>query len=97
MRFQRRQLAEAQHHASAFHNCTFQRTSLWHSIFRQCSMLGSVFGQCRLRPLTFDEVDFSLAMLGGNDLRGAGLSGARTTRARLDDADLPGATIDPSL
>jgi uncharacterized protein YjbI with pentapeptide repeats len=50
-----------------------------------------------MRPLTLDEVDFSLAMLGGNDLRGADLSGARTTAARLDDADLRGATIDPSL
>ena len=58
-------LAESQHCASAFRNCTFQRTSLWHSIFRKYSMLGSVFVQCRMRPLTFDEVDFSLAVLGG--------------------------------
>jgi uncharacterized protein YjbI with pentapeptide repeats len=63
-------LAESQHRASAFRNCIFRRTSLWHSIFRQCSMLGSVFVQCRLRPLTFDEVDFSLAVLGGYGLRG---------------------------
>ena len=30
-------------------------------------------------------------------LRGADLSGARTTGTRLDDADLRGATVDPSL
>lgn len=30
-------------------------------------------------------------------LRGADLSGARTTGARLDDADLRGATVDPVL
>jgi hypothetical protein len=28
-------------------------------------MLGSVFVHCRLRPMTFDEVDFTLAVLGG--------------------------------
>ncbi|WP_196770655.1 pentapeptide repeat-containing protein, partial [Mycobacterium colombiense] len=63
-------LAESQHRGSAFRNCTFRRTSLWHSTFSQCSMLGSVFVQCRLRPITFDEVDFTLAVLGGIDLRG---------------------------
>jgi uncharacterized protein YjbI with pentapeptide repeats len=97
-------LTESQHRGSAFRNCTFKRTLLWHwghhplagATFAQCSMLGSVFVQCRLRPLTFDEVDFTLAVLGGNDLRGADLSGARTTGARLD-ADLRGATVDPSL
>jgi hypothetical protein len=30
-------------------------------------MLGSVFVQCRLRPLTLNELDFTLAVLGGND------------------------------
>ena len=30
-------------------------------------------------------------------LRGADLSGARTTGTRLDDADLRGSTVDPSL
>lgn len=35
-------------------------------------MLGSVFVQCRLRPIAFDEVDFTLAVLGGIDLRGVG-------------------------
>ena len=48
-------LAESRHRASAFRNCTFDRTSLWHSSFAQCSMLGSVFVRCRLRPMTFDE------------------------------------------
>lgn len=52
-------LAESRHRASAFRNCTFRRTSLWHSTFEQCTMLGSVFEQCRLRPVTFDEVDFT--------------------------------------
>jgi hypothetical protein len=28
-----------------------------------------VFSECRLRPLTLSEVDFSLAVLGGRDLR----------------------------
>ena len=36
-------LAESQHRGSAFRNCTFRRTSLWHSTFAHCSMLGSVF------------------------------------------------------
>jgi uncharacterized protein YjbI with pentapeptide repeats len=81
-------LAESQHRASAFRNCTFQRTSLWHSVFEQCSMLGSVFVQCRLRPLTFDEVDFSLATLGGNDLRGVDLSGCRLRETSLVETDL---------
>ena len=47
--------------------------------------------------MIFDEVDFTLAVLGGNDLRGADLSGCRTAGTRLDDADLRGATLDPSL
>jgi hypothetical protein len=28
-------------------------------------MLGSVFERCRMRPVTLDEVDFTLAVLGG--------------------------------
>ncbi|MGH3674159.1 MAG: pentapeptide repeat-containing protein [Mycobacterium sp.] len=64
-------LGESEHVGSAFRNCTFHRTSLWHSTFRHCSMLGSVFTECRLRPLTLVEVDFTLAILGGCDLRGA--------------------------
>lgn len=86
-------LAESQHRASAFRNCTFQRTLLWHSIFQHCSMLGSVFVQCRLRPLTFDEVDFTLAVLGGNDLRGVDLSGCRLREASLVETDLRKAVL----
>ena len=51
-------------------------------------MLGSVFVRCRLRPLTLDEVDFTLAVLGGNDLRGVDLSGCRLREASLVEADL---------
>jgi uncharacterized protein YjbI with pentapeptide repeats len=81
-------LAESQHRGSAFRNCNFTRTTLWHSIFAQCSMLGSVFVQCRLRPVTFDEVDFTLAVLGGNDLRGVDLSGCRLRETSLVQTDL---------
>ncbi len=86
-------LAESQHRGSAFRNCTFQRTSLWHSTFAQCSMLGSVFVECRMRPITFDEVDFTLAVLGGNDLRGVDLSGCRLREASLVEADLRKAVL----
>ena len=41
---------------------------------------GSVFERCRMRPLTLDEVDFTLAVLGGNDLRGVDFSGCRLAR-----------------
>ncbi|MDP7703702.1 MULTISPECIES: pentapeptide repeat-containing protein [unclassified Mycobacterium] len=81
-------LAESQHRGSAFRNCVFTRTTLWHSTFAQCSMLGSVFAQCRLRPATFDEVDFTLAVLGGNDLRGVDLSGCRLRETSLVETDL---------
>jgi uncharacterized protein YjbI with pentapeptide repeats len=81
-------LSESQHRGSAFRNCRFERTTLWHSTFAQCSMLGSVFAQCRLRPITFDEVDFTLAALGGNDLRGVDLSGCRLREASLVETDL---------
>ena len=81
-------LAESQHRGSAFRNCTFQRTTLWHSTFAQCSMLGSVFVHCKMRPVTFDEVDFTLAVLGGNDLRGVDLSGCRLREASLVETDL---------
>ena len=56
-------------------------------------MLGSVFVQCRLRPLTFDEVDFSLATLGGNDLRGVDLSGCRLRETSLVETDLRKAVL----
>jgi uncharacterized protein YjbI with pentapeptide repeats len=86
-------LAESEHRASAFRNCTFQRTSLWHSIFRQCSMMGSVFVQCRLRPLTLDEVDFTLAVLGGNDMRDIDLTGCRFRETNLVETDLRKAVL----
>ena len=86
-------LAESQHRGSAFRNCRFERTTLWHSTFAQCSMLGSVFVQCRLRPITFDEVDFTLAALGGNDLRGVDLSGCRLREASLVETDLRKAVL----
>jgi uncharacterized protein YjbI with pentapeptide repeats len=86
-------LAESQHRGSAFRNCTFERTLMWHSTFAQCSMLGSVFVQCRLRPMTFDEVDFTLAVLGGNDLRGVDLSGCRLRETSLVETDLRKAVL----
>ena len=81
-------MAESEHRGSAFRNCTFHLTALWHSTFRQCSMLGSVFTRCRLRPLTLDDVDFTLAVLAGNDLRGVDLSGCRLRETSLVQADL---------
>src|ERR687887_2870821 len=68
-------LTESEHIASAFRNCTFRRTVLWHSSFRHCSMLGSTLSECRLRPMTVVEVDFTLAVLGGCDLRELDFSG----------------------
>jgi uncharacterized protein YjbI with pentapeptide repeats len=67
--------------------------------FAQSSMLGSVFLHCRMRPMKFDEVDFTLAVLGGNDLRGVDLGGCGRPalvetdlrKAVLRGADLPGA------
>lgn len=86
-------MAESEHLGSAFRNCRFERTSLWHSIFRNCSMMGSVFTNCRLRPLTLDEVDLTLVMLGGADLRGVDLSGCRLREASLVEADLRKAVL----
>jgi uncharacterized protein YjbI with pentapeptide repeats len=86
-------LAESQHRGSAFRNCTFQRTLLWHSTFAHCSLLGSVFLQCRLRPIMLDEVDFTLVVLGGNDLRGIDLSGCRLREASLVETDLRKAVL----
>ena len=114
-------MGESEHVGSAFRNCTFRRTTLWHSTFRHCSLLGSTFTECRLRPITFEEIDFTLAVLGGCDLRGADLSDCRLSeaslvktdlrkavlrradlrepvrRTRLDEADLRGARVDPTL
>jgi uncharacterized protein YjbI with pentapeptide repeats len=86
-------LAESRHRGSAFRNCRFERTTLWHSTFAQCSMLGSIFVHCRLRPITFDEVDFTLAALGGNDLRGVDLSGCRLRETSLVETDLRKAVL----
>jgi uncharacterized protein YjbI with pentapeptide repeats len=86
-------LAESEHLGSAFRNCRFNLTTLWHSAFRQCSMLGSVFERCRMRPMTLDEVDFTLAVLGGNDLRGVDLSGCRLRETSLVQTDLRKAVL----
>lgn len=81
-------LAESEHIGSAFRNCMFRRTSLWHTIFQHCSFLGSTFVECRMRPLTLVEVDFTLAVLGGADLRKVDLSDCRLREASLVGADL---------
>jgi uncharacterized protein YjbI with pentapeptide repeats len=47
---------------------------------------------CRLRANSLVQTDLRKAVL-----RGADLSGARTTGTRLDDADLRGAIVDASL
>jgi uncharacterized protein YjbI with pentapeptide repeats len=56
-------------------------------------MLGSVFERCRMRPMTLDEVDFTLAVLGGNDLRGVDLSGCRLRETSLVQTDLRKAVL----
>lgn len=86
-------LTESMHLGSAFRNCRFVRTTLWHSTFRQCSLLGSTFEDCRLRPIVFEDVDFTLAVLGGADLRAADLSGCRLREAGLVQADLRKAVL----
>lgn len=86
-------LGESVHHGSAFRNCRFLRTVLWHSAFRNSSLLGSTFEDCRLRPIVFDEVDFTLAVLGGADLRGVDLSGCRLRETGLVGADLRKAVL----
>jgi uncharacterized protein YjbI with pentapeptide repeats len=86
-------LGESEHVGSAFRNCMFRRTTLWHSTFRHCSMLGSVFSECRLRPVTIVEVDFTLAVLGECDLRGVDLSDCRMSETSLVKADLRKAVL----
>lgn len=81
-------LAESRHFGSAFRNCVFTRATVWHSEFHQCSLLGSSFVQARLRPAIFDEVDFTLTVLAGCDLRGVDLAGCRLREASLVEADL---------
>jgi uncharacterized protein YjbI with pentapeptide repeats len=86
-------LGESHHVGSAFRNCKFRRTTLWHSTFRHCSLLGSIFTECRLRPVTFVEVDFTLAVLGDCDLRGVDLSDCRLSETSLVKADLRKAVL----
>jgi uncharacterized protein YjbI with pentapeptide repeats len=86
-------LTESVHLGSAFRNCNFRRASLSHSTFRQCSLLGSVFTETRMRPLRFIEVDLSLSVLGGCDLRTVDLSDCRLREANLVGADLRKAVL----
>uniref|UniRef100_UPI0025E9795B pentapeptide repeat-containing protein n=1 Tax=Mycolicibacterium sp. TaxID=2320850 RepID=UPI0025E9795B len=86
-------LANSVHSGSAFRNCRFRRTTLWHSTFRYCSFLGSTFEDARMRPLVCEEVDFSLAVLAGADLRGLDLSGCRFREASLVRTDLRKAVL----
>ncbi len=60
-------LSESEHIGSAFRNCTFERATLHHSVFRQCSMLGSVFSNCRLRPVSLIEIWSSTVIKQLND------------------------------
>ncbi len=84
---------ESIHVDTAFRSCTFTRTNLQHSTFRHASFIGSTFVDCRMRPATFDEVDFTLAGLGGADLQGVDLTGCRMVEANLVGADLRKATL----
>jgi uncharacterized protein YjbI with pentapeptide repeats len=86
-------LSDSVHLGSAFRNCRFIRSTLWHSTFRNCSMLGSTFENCRMRPIVCEEVDFTLAVLAGADLRGVDLSGCRLREASLVRADLRKAVL----
>jgi uncharacterized protein YjbI with pentapeptide repeats len=86
-------LAESEHVGSAFRNCRFERSTLHHSTFQYCSMLGSVFTECRMRPLKLVEVDLTLAVLGGCDLKNVDLSGCRLREASLVETDLRKAVL----
>lgn len=86
-------MSESEHVGTAFRNCRFRRTTLWHSTFKHCSLLGSEFTECRLRPLVLVEVDMTLAVLGGCDLRGVDLSDCRLREAGLVGADLRKAVL----
>lgn len=86
-------LTDSVHLGSAFRNCRFIRSALWHSTFRNCSMLGSTFEDCRFRPVICDEVDFTLAVLAGADLRGVDLSDCRFRETSLVRADLRTAVL----
>ena len=52
-----------------------------------------VFTECRMRLVTFVEVDFTLTVLGGSDLRGIDLSDCRLREASLVEADLRKAVL----
>ena len=52
-----------------------------------------MFTECRFRPVTFVEVDFTLAVLGGSDLRGVDLTGCRLAETGLVEADLRKAAL----
>ncbi|MDT5327591.1 MAG: hypothetical protein QOF25_4743 [Mycobacterium sp.] len=86
-------LSESEHAGSAFRNCNFRRASLMHSTFQYCSLLGSVFTESRIRPVTWVEVDLTLAVLGGCDLRTMDLSDCRLREASLVGADLRKAVL----
>jgi uncharacterized protein YjbI with pentapeptide repeats len=86
-------MSESEHLGSAFRNCTFRRTSVFHSAFRHCSLLGSVFTECRLRPVTMVEVDLTLAVLGGCDLRSVDLSDCRLRETSLVGTDMRKAVL----
>ncbi|MEE9243472.1 MAG: pentapeptide repeat-containing protein [Mycobacterium sp.] len=86
-------LTESEHVGSAFRSCMFRRKSLWHSVFRHCSFLGSTFIDCRMRPMKLVEVDLTLAVLGGADLRKTDLSDCRLREASLVAADLREAVL----
>jgi uncharacterized protein YjbI with pentapeptide repeats len=55
--------------------------------------MGSVFVDTRMRPATYDEVDFTLASLGNADLRGVDLTGCRMREANLTSTDLRKAVL----
>lgn len=86
-------LTDSHHHGSAFRSCMFARTTMWHSSFRSCRMLGSIFVECQMRPLVVEEVDFTLASMGGADLRGLDFTDCRFREANLVQADLRGAVL----
>jgi uncharacterized protein YjbI with pentapeptide repeats len=60
---------------------------------RFASLLGSDFTECRLRPVTLVEVDLTLAVLAGCDLREDDLSDCRLREASLVGADLRKAVL----
>ena len=60
---------------------------------RRLSTERVVFTECRMRPMKLIEVDFTLAVLGGADLRGVDLSDCRMREASLVEADLRKAVL----